>query len=120
MIKKFISIKNVGRFENYAVRGNVELQAFNLVFAENGRGKTTVGDILRSVQSGDGSYILGRRRLGSTGAPEVTILTTTGPISAPPGAPRFQTSPSSTALSFTATSSRATTWTTITAAISIA
>lgn len=80
MIKKFISIKNVGRFDNYAVRGNVELQAFTLFFAENGRGKTTVGDILRSVQSGDGSYILGRRRLGATGAPEVTILTATGQI----------------------------------------
>ena len=81
MIRKFISIKNVGRFENYAVRGNVEFQAFTLVFAENGRGKTTVGDILRSVQSGDGSYILGRRRLGATGAPEVIILTATGQIS---------------------------------------
>lgn len=81
MIKKFISIKNVGRFENYAVRGNVEFQAFTLVFAENGRGKTTVGDILRSVQSGDGSYILGRRRLGATGAPEVIVLAATGQIS---------------------------------------
>lgn len=60
--QKFISIKNVGRFENYTVRGNVEFQPFTLIFAENGRGKTTVGDIPRSVQSGDGSYILGRRR----------------------------------------------------------
>lgn len=33
MIKKFISIKNVGRFENYTVRGNVEFQALTLVFA---------------------------------------------------------------------------------------
>lgn len=86
MIKKLVSIKNVGRFENYSARGNVEFEPFTLVFAENGRGKTTVGDILRSIQSGDGSYILGRRRLGATGAPEVSVLASTGPVTFRSGA----------------------------------
>jgi wobble nucleotide-excising tRNase len=74
VIKKILKIQNVGRFDNYTPRGNVELGQFSLIFAENSRGKTTICDILRSLQSGDGSYIMGRRRLGSTGDTAVDIL----------------------------------------------
>jgi hypothetical protein len=36
---KFVSIKNIGRFQNYNAAGDVVLKRVNLVFAENGRGK---------------------------------------------------------------------------------
>src|SRR5947208_2956720 len=74
MLKKIISIKNVGRFPSYGASGDVELKRYNLVFAENGRGKTTLCAILRSLQSGDPAYVTGRTTLGSTGAAEIQIL----------------------------------------------
>lgn len=77
MLKKLIAIKNVGRFRNCATVGG-ELRQATLLFAPNAKGKTTLCDILRSLRTGDGSYILGRRTLGSPDAPEVTILTDTG------------------------------------------
>jgi wobble nucleotide-excising tRNase len=79
-LRKFIAIKNVGRFSNCNASGDVTLKRYNLIFAENGRGKSTLCDILRSLQNGDGALIIGRRTLGSPSAPEVSILTATGTI----------------------------------------
>lgn len=66
MIEKFISIKNIGRFRNFNTRGDVTLRKMNLIFAENGRGKTTLCAILRSLQSGKPEYISERKTLGTT------------------------------------------------------
>lgn len=73
MIKKFIGIKNVGRFAECGTHGDVELRRQTYLFAENARGKSTLCAILRSLQSGDAAIIEGRKRLGQTAAPEVTI-----------------------------------------------
>ena len=77
-IRKIISVKNVGRFHNYNASGDVTLKRFTLVFAENGRGKTTLCDILRSVQHSDPAPVNGRRTIGNSGTPEINILTDTG------------------------------------------
>lgn len=74
-LKKIISIKNVGRFRNSAAAGDLEFVKYNLIFAENGRGKTTLCAILRSLQSGDVAHVTGRRTLGVPAAdrPEITL-----------------------------------------------
>ncbi|MBM4029684.1 MAG: hypothetical protein FJ280_30440, partial [Planctomycetes bacterium] len=74
MLRKIVSIKNVGRFLNYSASGNVELKRYNLVFAENGRGKTTLCAVLRSLQSGEPAHVLGRATLGTGDAPEIKVL----------------------------------------------
>ena len=74
MIKKIISIKNVGRFLNYGSNGDMELHRYNLFFAENGRGKTTICAILRSLNTAKPEYILERKTLGATGNPQVKLL----------------------------------------------
>jgi len=74
MLRKIISIKNVGRFLSYGAAGDVELKRHNLVFAENGRGKTTLCAILRSLQTGDATHVRGRTTLGTGGAAEIKIL----------------------------------------------
>ena len=74
MLKKFVTIKNVGRFKNFNAIGDVELKRHSLLFAENGRGKTTICTILRSLQSGVGAHVIGRTTLGSTDTPEIKIL----------------------------------------------
>jgi wobble nucleotide-excising tRNase len=74
VLKKVISIRNVGRFASFGATGDVMLRRYNLVFAENGRGKTTLCAILRSLQSGEPAPILGRKTLGVSEEPDVEIL----------------------------------------------
>lgn len=66
MIEKFISIKNIGRFLDYSAHGDVTLRKLTLLFAENGRGKTTLCAILRSLQTGQHEFISERKTLGTT------------------------------------------------------
>jgi len=77
-LKKFISIRNIGRFRNYSASGEVECKRYTLIFAENGRGKSTLCAILRSLQSGDPAHIIGRTTLGSSAVPEVRVLADCG------------------------------------------
>ena len=56
MIKKFVTIKNIGKFKNCNASGDVELKKLNVIYAENGRGKTTLCDILRSLKTSDAEY----------------------------------------------------------------
>ena len=74
MLKKFVIIKNVSRFKNFSACGDIELKRHSLLFAENGRGKTTLCAVLRSLQSGVGAHVIGRTTLGSADAPEIRIL----------------------------------------------
>ena len=74
MLKKFVTIKNVGRFRNFNAVGDVELKRHSLFYAENGRGKTTLCAILRSLQSGVAAHVISRTTLGSTDAPEARVL----------------------------------------------
>lgn len=78
MIDKFISVKGIGRFENCSASGDVAFKKYTLIFAENGYGKTTLCDIIRSMQTADPSYILGRKTLGSSVEPFVNIRLTNG------------------------------------------
>src|SRR5258708_6587993 len=78
VLRKFISIKNVGRFVNCNAAGDVELKRYTLIFAENGRGKTTLCAILRSLQSGEAAHIIGRTTLAGTDPPQIEILTDAG------------------------------------------
>ena len=59
-------IQNIGRFET--VRGSIDtaFRPLSLIYSENGRGKTTLCAILRSLTSGDPAPILERRRLSAT------------------------------------------------------
>src|SRR5579863_3430117 len=80
MLQRVISIKNVGRFKNCAALGDVTFKRFTLIFAENGRGKTTLCAILRSLFTNLPSLVLGRATLGSLDPPEIQLLTAAGNI----------------------------------------
>jgi wobble nucleotide-excising tRNase len=70
MLQRIISIKNVGRFRNSAAHGDVTFRRVTLIFAENGRGKTTFCAILRSLSRNTPAFVLGRTTLGSNDPPE--------------------------------------------------
>jgi len=71
MLEKVISLKNIGRFLNYSASGDVAFCKLTLIYAENGRGKTTFCSILRSLQSGQPEFIMERKTLGTTDLPYV-------------------------------------------------
>src|SRR6266481_5196976 len=75
MLKKVIKIKNVGRFLNFDASGDVELRRFNLLFGENGRGKTTLCAIFRSLSTNTPALVIGRATLGTIEPPEIQLLT---------------------------------------------
>lgn len=58
-IRKFLNISHVGRLVNCIQKGP-ELSRYNLFFAENGRGKTTLCAVLRSLQTGEPEHITER------------------------------------------------------------
>ena len=80
MLRKIISVKNVGRFRNSASPGNPELSHYTLIVGANGFGKTTLCAALRSLKTGNPAHIAGRRTLGVEDVPTVELLFPDGPI----------------------------------------
>ncbi len=72
MLDSIKYINNVGRFAEI-VDPDVEFGKLNLAYADNGRGKSTLVAILRSMGTGDASHILERRRLGAKKPPKVVV-----------------------------------------------
>jgi wobble nucleotide-excising tRNase len=81
MLKKIISIKNVGRFRNSAATGNPQLGKYTFILGANGFGKTTICSVLRSLSTGDANLIMGRKTLGAAGDATVQLLSDGGPVS---------------------------------------
>ena len=78
-ISKITHIRGVGRFRNYSSHGDTTFKKFTLIYGENGRGKTTLCAILRSLQMRQPGFIHGRRTLGlSPSNPHVVIALNSG------------------------------------------
>ena len=74
-IEKFACIKNIGQFVNCVQEDkDLSLKKHNLIFGENGRGKTTLCAVLRSLQDGNHEHITERTTIPSNSrVPEVVI-----------------------------------------------
>ena len=73
MVTEFNLINNVGKFSTCSTTNDTKLKKLTLIYSENGRGKTTISSILRSLSNGNPNAILGKRRLGATQLPKVVI-----------------------------------------------
>ncbi len=82
MINRLQLLRNVGQFDNVATGAAVTLSRLTLIYAENGRGETTLSAILRSLGTGDPVPINERQRLAATNAPHVVVECTGGPPAA--------------------------------------
>lgn len=80
MLQRVIRIRCVGRFQNCAAVGDVTFRRYTLIFAENGRGKTTLCAILRSLSTNAPGIIAGRKTLGSADQPMIELLLGTGNV----------------------------------------
>lgn len=73
MISRILFLRNVGKFDSVSDGASLPLARLALMYAENGRGKTTLSAILRSVATGDPLPITERHRLSSEHTPHVVL-----------------------------------------------
>ena len=73
MIRQFKYIQNVGRFAQIKGNADTALKRLSLIYSENGRGKTTLCAILRSLSSRENAPILERHRLSATSESKVVL-----------------------------------------------
>ena len=72
MINRLRLLRNIGQFDNVTATAHV-LQRLTLIYAENGRGKTTLSALLRSLALNSPDLILERHRLAAPHPPEAII-----------------------------------------------
>ncbi|MEA5618394.1 AAA family ATPase [Cronbergia sp. UHCC 0137] len=73
MLKKILHIKNVGLFKD-ATCTSPAFNKVTLIYAENGRGKSTLASILRSCATNDTASISSRKTVDSDNAPEIKLF----------------------------------------------
>lgn len=73
MIQTFHLLRNLGQFDSVDSGQQLPLSKVALIYAENGRGKTTLAAVLHSLGTGDPTSIVERKRLGSAHPPHVVI-----------------------------------------------
>ena len=78
MITNFHLVRNIGTFDSVNAGAQLPFSQFALIYAENGRGKTTLAAIFRSLASGDPLPIVERHRLGARHPPHVVVVDDAG------------------------------------------
>jgi len=82
MINRLQLLRNVGQFDAVDTAAGIPLRRLTLIYAENGRGKTTLAAILRSLGTNDPLIVTERRRLGATNGPHIVLDCDGGPPAA--------------------------------------
>lgn len=80
MLERIQLLRNVGQFDSVNAGAQLPLAKLTLIYAENGRGKTTLASILRSLGTGEAEPILERHRLGAVHPPHVVLTVAGAPI----------------------------------------
>jgi len=73
VIETIQHVRSVGKFELVSSGAKLPFAKLTLLYAENGRGKTTLAAILRSLSTGTATLILERRRLAAKQSPHIVI-----------------------------------------------
>jgi wobble nucleotide-excising tRNase len=82
MINTLQLLRNIGQFDSVGSGATIPLSRLTLIYAENGRGKTTLAAVLRSLASGDPLPITERQRFAAQHPPHVVLDCDGGPPSA--------------------------------------
>lgn len=72
-IERFQLLRNIGQFDSVNAGAQIAMTPLTLFYAENGRGKTTLAAILRSLSTGNAALIQDRHRLGAAHPPHVVL-----------------------------------------------
>lgn len=79
MLNRLQLFRNIGQFDSVAAGAALAMARLTLGYAENGRGKTTLAAIFRSLASGSALPIIERHRLGANDPPHIVLDCTGGP-----------------------------------------
>lgn len=79
MISRIQLLRNIGVFDSVSAGATIPLARLTVVYSENGRGKTTLAAVLRSLATGDPLPIAERKRLAAQHPPHVVLECTGGP-----------------------------------------
>jgi wobble nucleotide-excising tRNase len=78
VIERFQLLRRFGQFDHVSAGAQLPLTSFTLIYGENGRGKSTLAAMLRSLDSRDPLPVQDRQRLGSTQPPHLVLNLTNG------------------------------------------
>ena len=78
MIRKILKLQNVGLLQDATQNGEVALAQVTAIYADNGRGKSTLAAVLRACQLGDAGRLHARKTIDAINGPEVKLLLPTG------------------------------------------
>lgn len=74
MIKKVTKLKNYGILQDATQFGPIDLTQTNIIYAENGRGKSALASMFRACTLGNAARVIARQTLDSPGPQEIEIL----------------------------------------------
>jgi wobble nucleotide-excising tRNase len=80
MIKKILTIKNVGIFRHGCPNGAVAFDQTTAIYADNARGKSTFTTVLRACHMLDATRLTARRTIDIPDEPEVELLFENGAL----------------------------------------
>src|SRR5258706_2853133 len=78
MIRKILKLQNVGLLQDATQNADVTLARVTAIYADNGRGKSTLASVFRACQLGDSGRLNARKTIDTTNEPEVKFLLATG------------------------------------------
>ncbi len=77
MLQKINYIKNIGRFYNVSIKGTADsnpcFEKFNLIYADNGTGKSTISTILRSLWQNNPQKLIEKKTIGADDEPSISL-----------------------------------------------
>ena len=74
MLDKIISVKKIGRFEDMSVGNAVRFKPVTLIYGENGWGKSTIADIIRSRSTNNALPLISRETVALGGPQSCKLL----------------------------------------------
>ncbi|WP_249142964.1 AAA family ATPase [Bradyrhizobium liaoningense] len=80
MLERIQLLRNIGQFDSVNAGAQLPLAKLTLIYAENGRGKTTLASILRSLGTGAADIVLERHRLGAPRPPHIVLTVAGTPV----------------------------------------
>lgn len=78
MINCIQLLRNIGKFDSVNSGARLPFDLLTLIYAENGRGKTTLAAMFRSLRTGVADHILNRHRLAAANPPHIVVSLTGG------------------------------------------
>jgi wobble nucleotide-excising tRNase len=79
-VERIQLLRNIGQFDSVNAGAQIPLNKLSLIYAENGRGKTTLAAIFRSLSTGEPRLINERQRLGAQHTPHIVLTIAGAPV----------------------------------------